>query len=138
MCDCFNQLEDSSNYSAGVLQTKCCQKYEFYHRKGYRKSNAVRIMAILSSTLWKSLYPLFSYCSTLYRLEVMSQCCNNISYIFIHTYFHCQASKAKQMVQQIADYPCSRQYCLPLKHYCMKKSMLLPPITYQNSSLICL
>ena len=39
---------------------KCCQKYEFYHRKGYRKSNAIRITAIMFSTLWRPLYPFFS------------------------------------------------------------------------------
>ena len=59
---------------------------EFYRRKGYQKSNAIHIMAIMCSRLWRPLYPLFSYYSTLYRLEVMSRCCNNISYIFIHTY----------------------------------------------------
>ena len=74
---------------------KCCWKYEFYHRKGCPKSNAIRIMTIMSSTIWQPLYSLFSYCSTLYRLEVMSQCSNNLSYIFICTYFHCQVSKAK-------------------------------------------
>ena len=82
---------------------KCCQKYEFYRRKGYQKSNAIRIMAIMSSTLWQPLYPFFSCFSTLYRLKVLPRCCNNFSYIFIHTYYHCQASKAKQMVRQIAE-----------------------------------
>ena len=83
---------------------KCRQKYEFYCRKGYQKSDAIRIMAIVSSRLWRSLYySLFSYCFTLYRLEVMSRCCNNLSYIFIHTYFHCKTSKANQMVRQIAE-----------------------------------
>ena len=65
---------------------KCCQKYEFYRRKGYRKSNAICIMAIMSSTLWRPLYLFFSSCSTLYRLEVIPRCCNNLSYIFINTY----------------------------------------------------
>ena len=83
---------------------KCCQKYEFHRRKGYRKSNAISIMAIVSSMLiWQPLYPFFSYCSTLYRLDMIPRCCNNLSHIFIHTYYHCQASKAKQMVQQIAE-----------------------------------
>ena len=74
---------------------KCCQKHEFYHRKGYWKSNAIRITTIMSSMLWRPLYTLFSYCFTLYRLGVMFRCCNNLSYIFIHTYFHYQASNAK-------------------------------------------
>ena len=81
---------------------KCCQKYKFYCRKGYQKSNAIRITAIMSSALWRPLYP-FSYCFTLYRLEVIPGCCNNLYYIFIHTYYHYQVSKAKQMVWQIAE-----------------------------------
>ena len=48
---------------------KCCRKYEFYRRKGYQKSNAIRITAIMPSTLWWPLYSLFSYCFTLYRLR---------------------------------------------------------------------
>ena len=75
--------------------SKCCQKYKFYRRKEYQKSNAMHITAVMSSTLWWPLYPLLSYYSTLYRLEVMSRCCNNLPYIFVHTYFHCQASKEK-------------------------------------------
>ena len=102
---------------------KYCQKYKFYRRKEYRKSNAIHIMAIVSSTLRQSLCPFFSYCSTLYRLEVIPRCRNNLSYIFIHTYYHCQASKAKQMVQQIAEpvVKCS----LPLRHYCMMLLLVL-------------
>ena len=57
----------------------------------------------MSSTLWRPLYPFFSCCSTLYRLEVIPRCCSNLSYIFIHTYYHYQASKAKQMVRQAAE-----------------------------------
>ena len=37
------------------------------------------IMAIVSSTLWRPLYSLFSYCFSLYRLEVIFQHCNNLS-----------------------------------------------------------
>ena len=78
-----------------VFYKQTLPKYEFYCRKGHRKSNAICVMAIASSTLWWPLYPLFSYCSTLYRLEVMFQSCKNLSYILIYTYFYCQSFKAK-------------------------------------------
>ena len=112
---------------------KCCQKYEFYYRKGYRKSNAICIMVIMSFTLWQPLYPLFSFCFTLYKLEVIPRCCNNLSYIFIHTYFHCQASKVKQMVWQkgkpvvnVAFHEGTIVWCFCS---CFWPSMLLPQIT---------
>ena len=88
--------------SLPVFTNKCCQKYEFYRRKCYQKSNTIRITAIVS-TLWRPFYLLFSCCSILYRLEVIPRCCNNLSYIFIHTYYHYQASKAKQMVRQTVE-----------------------------------
>ena len=91
----FNQLEDSSNYSASVLHTNVAKNMSSITGRGIEKSNAIRIMTIMSSMLWRPLYTLFSYCFTLYRLGVMFRCCNNLSYIFIHTYFHCQASKVK-------------------------------------------
>ena len=99
----FHLIEGLQQLFCQCFTNKCCQKYEFYHRKGYRKSNAIRITAIMSSTLWWPLYPFFSYCSTLYGLEMIPRCCNNLSYIFIHTYYHYQASKAKQMVRQVAE-----------------------------------
>ena len=91
----FQSIWGLQQLSCRCFTNKCCWKYEFYHRKGCPKSNTIRIVTIMSSILWRPLCPLFSYCSTLYRLEVMSQCSNNLSYIFIHTYFHSQASKAK-------------------------------------------
>ena len=86
-----------------VFYEQMLPKYEFSRRKGYRKSNAISIMEIMSFTLWRPLYLFFSYCSTLYKLEVIPRCCNNLSYIFIQTYYHCQVSKAKQMVRQVAE-----------------------------------
>ena len=38
-------------YDSQCFRNKCCQKYEFYRRKGYQKLNAIRITAIMSSTL---------------------------------------------------------------------------------------
>ena len=81
--DYFNRLEDSSNYSASVLQTNVAKNTSSTAERGYWKSNAIRITTILSSTLWWPLYPFFSCCSTLYRLEVIPRCCNDLSYIFI-------------------------------------------------------
>ena len=102
---------------------KCCQKYEFYHRKGYRKSNAIHITAIMSSWLWQPLYPLFSYCSTLYGHEVMFRCCNDLSYIFIHTYVCISTVKhpKQKMIQQIVEPVVN----LPLRHYCMMILLVL-------------
>ena len=88
----FHSAFQLSSQSIGGLQhlfcqcfrNKCCQKYEFYRRKGYQKWNAIHIKAIMSFTLWRPLYPFF-YHSTLYRLEVIARCCNNLSYIFNHT-----------------------------------------------------
>ena len=84
--------------------------------KGHQKSNAISIMAFMYSTLWWPLYSLFSYCFTLSRLEVMSRCCNNLSYIFIYTCFHCQAWKSK--TNGLSNSKTSHQGCLPLRHYC--------------------
>ena len=58
MHDCPNQLEESNNYSASVLP-KHLLKHEFYRRKACQKSNAICIMAIMSSTLWRPLCPCF-------------------------------------------------------------------------------
>ena len=90
----FQLIGGSQQLFHQCFTNKCYQKYEFYNRKGYRKSNAIQIIAIVSPTLSWPLYALFSYHSTLYRLEVMSQYCNNLSYIFIHTYYYCQATIA--------------------------------------------
>ena len=65
-------------------------------KKEYWKSNAISITAIMSSMLRRSLYPLFSYCFMLNRLEVMSQCCNNFfTYlsIYISTVKHPKQNK---------------------------------------------
>ena len=99
----FQSIGEFQQLVCQCFPNKYCEKYEFYHRKGYQKPNAICITAIVSSTLWQPLYPLFSCCSTLHRLKVIPRCCNNLSYIFIHTHYHCQASKAKQMVQKIVE-----------------------------------
>ena len=99
MYDCFDRLEDSSSYSASVLQTKVAKnmssiaegisKVKCYT---YHGNHVFYFMATIIFLLF-----LFS------RLEVIPSCCNNLTYIFIHTYYHCQASKAKQMVWQVAE-----------------------------------
>ena len=84
----------------------------------------------MSSRLWWPLYPLFSYCSTLYRLEVMSRCCNNLSYTYIYPYIHTYVflstvKHPKQKVVQQIRSGTSRQGCLPLRHYCMMLLLML-------------
>ena len=91
-------LEDSSNYSASVLQTSIAKNMSSITTGGI-KSQMLCVSQQSCLLGYGDYYiTLFSYYSTLYRLEVTSWCCNNLSYIFIHTYFHCQAFKVKQML----------------------------------------
>ena len=98
MHNCFYWLEDSSNYSASVLQTNIAKNMSSITGEGI-KSQMLYVSQQSCLLGYGDYYiTLFSHYFTLYRLEVTSWCCNNLSYIFIHTYFHCQAFKAKQMV----------------------------------------
>ena len=72
---------------------------KFYRREGvtkikcyaYHSNHVFYVMATIISLLFLLFH--------LYRVEVMSRCRNNLSFVFIHTWFHCQASKTKRMVQ---------------------------------------
>ena len=83
--DCFNQLKESSKYFSGVLKTNVAKNMDERVSKVkcymYHGNSVFYDMATIN--------PLFSYFTSLYRLEVMFQCCNYLFYIFIHTYFHC-------------------------------------------------
>ena len=134
MCDCFHRLEDSNNYSAGVLPTTIAKNTSYIAGRGVESQMLyIIITAVMSSTLWWPLYALF-YCSTLYRLEVMSQCCNNLSYIFIHTYFHYQASKAKLMVRQMVEPVVNVTFRLDTIVWYFWPLTLLAPIIQQKDS----
>ena len=80
-CWCFtkNVAKNTSPIAGRVSKVKCYM---------YHSNHVFYVMA--------TIIPLFSYSSALYRREVMPRCSNNLSYIFIHTYFHCQASKANK------------------------------------------
>ena len=62
--------------------------------------------------------------STLYRLEVMFQCCNNLSYIFFHTYVFPLLS-IQSKINGLANSITNRQCCLPLRHYYMMLLLVL-------------
>ena len=96
-----------------VFYKKMLPKIRVLSQEGVSKSNAIRITAIISSMLWQPLYPFFSYCSTLYRLEVMSRCCNNLLSIYISTVKHPKHNK------WFKNSRTNRQCFLPLRHYCM-------------------
>ena len=80
-----NWLEESSNYSTRVLETNVA-KIRVIWQEGmlkvkcytYHKSGVFYAMATI---IFLAFYSII-----LTRLEVMSQCCNNLSYIFINTY----------------------------------------------------
>ena len=59
VCVLFQLIGGLQQLVCQCFTNKCCQRYEFYRRKGYRKSNAIRITAIVSSMLWRP-HPLFS------------------------------------------------------------------------------
>ena len=129
-----NRLEDSSNYILPVFYKQMLLKYEFYRGKGYQKSNAICIMAVMSrSTLWWPLYPFFTYCSTLYRLEVMPRCCNNLLYIYTYTF---PQSGIHSKTNGSTNSGTSDQYCLPLRHYCMMLLLIL--LAFDAASSDCL
>ena len=118
MRDCFNWLEDSSNYSTSVLQANIAKntssitgrvsKVKCYM---YQGNHVFFIMATIIS--------LFSNCSTLYGLDVMSRCCNNLLYIFIHIHMYIATVKHPSKTNGSANSETTHQFCLPLRHYCM-------------------
>ena len=117
MRDCFNWLEDSSSYSTSVLQANVAKntssitgrvsKVKCYT---YQGNHVFFIMATIIS--------LFSNCSTLYRLEVMSGCCNNLLCIFIHIHI-LPLSSIQSKTNGSTNSKTTHQFCLPLRHYCM-------------------
>ena len=118
MHDCPNQLEESNIYSASVLP-KHLLKHEFHRRKACQKSNAICIMAIMSSTLWRPLYPCFLIVPHCIGLKW----CSNIVIIFL-IYLSIHTSTVEHPKQnEWFDMGTSLQCCfsphLPLKHYCM-------------------
>ena len=117
MRDCFNGLEDSSNYSASVYK-QMSLKYEFYHRKGVSQMLYVSRQSCLLH--YGDHY--IPCRSTLYRLEVMSQCCNNFSYKLCPYMFPLSIIESK--IKALTNGGTSCQCCLPLRAL-----MLLPPIT---------
>ena len=117
MRDCFNRLEDSSSYSASVLQTNVAKNTSSIAKRGIeKKSNAICITAIMSSTLWQPLYPFFSYCFTLYRLEVIPRCCNNLLYIYPYIL---PLPNIQSKTNDSTSSGSSRQCSIPLRHCCM-------------------
>ena len=117
MRDCFNRMEDSSNYiSASVLQTNVDKNTSSVTGRDTESQMLyVSRQSCTYSTLWCPLYPLFSYCSTLCRLDMMSQCCNNLSYIFIHLI---STVKHLKQINGSTNSRTNTQCCLPLRHYC--------------------
>ena len=88
MHDCLNQLEGSRNFSADVLQAYLANKM-ISTQKEARKSNAMHVTVLLSSSNGEQYISCLLIVLPGIGLKRWPQCFNNLSGIFIHTYFCC-------------------------------------------------
>ena len=82
--DCLSQLEESSNFSAGVLQANLANKMiSIAGRARPQKTDAMHVTAMLSFSNGKQYIPHLLNVSPGIGLKRCSQCFNNFPGIFI-------------------------------------------------------
>ena len=124
MHNCFNRLEDSNKYSAGVLETNVAKIRVLLQERvskvkcyTYHGNHVFYIMATIISLLSPPCISL-RWCPDAVIIFLI--------YLSMHTYVHISTVKhpKQKMVQQIRS-GTSRQGCLPLRHYCMMLLLVL-------------
>ena len=77
MINCLNQLEETRDYIVGVIQVDIADKVSSIVERS-AESQILQVYAITEIVSYYScgdhyicIYPLFSYCIALYRVEVM-------------------------------------------------------------------
>ena len=93
MCNCFNWLQDSSNYSAGVLQTNVVKNMSSITGRGI-KSQTLYITRHHVFYIMATMYPLFSYCSTIDGCQICQNCKWSITMASFSTGFNSTSHKA--------------------------------------------
>ena len=102
---------------------KCFQKYEFYHRKVYQKSNAIPITAIMFSSYGNHYIPCFLIVPPCTGLR---WCPNAVIIFLIYLSTHIFPllsiqSKTNDSTNSGTSIPC----CPPLRHYYMMPLLIL-------------